>query len=512
MKNIIEEFNHYFNDLVNGKIDRYGIIFKTSQNKYYFDTGTGKVLQCSDVVYELLHHLFLHEGKIVPKEWRQTTEDLLAAMKELKAAIKQEHIFMAKELTGFQCEHKCNLEQSVGKVCTQLILEVTDECNLRCKYCVYEDDTKNFRAFGHKKMSFETAKKAMDYVLKIAPQDTMYLAFYGGEPLLNYSLIKQCTEYFSEQYTGEELILSFTSNLTLLTQEMAQYFSEHKFSITCSLDGDQQTHDQNRVYANQKGSFHDTIRGLRMLVEAYGEHTELININMVVTRPYSNEKFDRIQKFFDDLDWLPKNVAIRTSYEGIDQWDENTSLFPNYHLIEGNYNFRDDLEEWICNAVQSGKNKNSLYTSSALDSGMTTIHQRRITDKPMEQRGLNGCCMPGSRRLYVTVDGDYAVCERIGDSPYIGNVDTGIDIEQVRKYYVEQYEQKSLENCNNCWCVNLCGLCYARAYDENGLDMKRKKVLCEGERYSNYRYLQKYHILLEKCPEILQEYANIKYI
>ena len=109
MKNIIEEFNHYFNDLVNGKIDRYGIIFKTSQNKYYFDTGTGKVLQCSDVVYELLHHLFLHEGKIVPKEWRQTTEDLLAAMKELKEAIKQEHIFMAKELTGFQCENKCNL-------------------------------------------------------------------------------------------------------------------------------------------------------------------------------------------------------------------------------------------------------------------------------------------------------------------------------------------------------------------------------------------------------------------
>lgn len=510
MKEIIGEFNEYFRNLIGENIDRYGIIFETKNNKYFFDTGTGKALQCNDNVYILLHHLFKNNGEIT-KDITVTDEGLEAAIKELKEAIDEENIFKARELKKFECRHTCNLGDEAGKKCNQLILEVTEKCNLRCKYCIYGDDTANFRNFGMKDMDFETAKKAMDFILPIADKEHMYLSFYGGEPLIQFDLVKKSVEYFNEHYQGEQIDYSITSNLTLLTEEMAEFMADHKFSVTCSLDGNKEIHNANRPYCDGRGSFDDTIRGLKLLIETYGDNTELISINMVINRPYLIEKFEAIQKFYEEAAWLPKSIEIRTSYAGRDEWEDNIENESNMELINAETGYNDSLETWLFDRTK-GDAGNSTFTESSLESGLSDIHKRPISDTPLNFSWLNACCIPGSRRLYVTVDGNFSVCERIGLSPDIGNVDTGFDFEKLKKSYVDDYIEKSIKNCNNCWAVQLCNVCYARCFDEEGLDMKRKKILCGSCRFHAYRSLQRYYTLLEEKPQLLEHLNDIEYV
>lgn len=105
---------------------------------------------------------------------------------------------------------------------------------------------------------------------------------------------------------------------------------------------------------------------------------------------------------------------------------------------------------------------------------------------PINISYCNGCCIPGQRRLYVYTDGTYKVCERVGDSPSIGNVDNGVDTEAIKKYYLHEYEEKSIRNCSNCWALRLCDICYADCYDQNGINVQMKAGYCEEvrERYN----------------------------
>lgn len=504
----IEEFNQYFSNVAADNIDRYGIPFATDKNKYFYDTGTGKVLQCSEPLYKLLCNLFENKGVLNPEQLNISGEELKTAISELKEAMEEEHIFAAERFQTFICPHADNLENMVGKECKQLILEVTESCNLRCRYCIYGEETMNFRSFGMKSMTFDIAKKAIDYVLTIAGDD-MILAFYGGEPLIQYPLIQQCTEYFKEHYKGNKASFVLTSNLTLLTEEMAKYFHENKFMITCSLDGDKETHNTNRPYCGGAGSFDDTIKGLKLLADIYGEDIkDRISINAVVDRPHTAEKFERMDAFFHSLTWLPEGTNIMVSYAGRDEYSQREELFSNNEIIKNTMGFHDKFGDWIFERMR--KNQKEELMGSMIKDELLDIHKRVIRDEPILDCALNGCCVPGNRRLYVTVDGELSACERIGYSPSIGNVETGIDLENVKKYYVDDYMNQSIKDCSNCWAVQICSICYARCFDKGGLDMKRKRAVCESNRFVYYKTLIRYHTLLEEHPEMLEAYNEIE--
>lgn len=504
----IEEFNEYLENLISGNIDRYGIPFSTERYKYFYDTGTGKVLQCGEEIYRLLCHLFENQGKVMIEQIGLNEKEFQLAAVELKQAVEEEHIFRAKKFDTFVCAHTCGLEEKVGKVCKQLILEVTERCNLRCRYCIYGDETENFRSFNTRNMTFDIAKKAMDYALSIADDD-MSLSFYGGEPLIQYKLIQDCTEYFKSHFHGDKLAFALTSNLTLLTEEMAEFFHDNQFIITCSLDGDRENHNINRPYCNGSGSFDDTLRGLKMLAEVYGaDAKERLAINAVIDLPYTVDKFEAMNAFFRSLTWLPKDISISISYAGRDESSETIQLSPNMDLLRQKIKLSDVYGKWVLDKMR--KDEADGIPDGMVKDALLDIHKRVLSDKPIPDWVLNGCCVPGTRRLFVTVDGRFSVCEKIGYSPDIGNVEEGINLEKVKKYYVDDYIDKSIENCSNCWAVQLCSVCYARCYDKNGLDMKRKKMLCESNRFTLYNALIRYHTLLEEHPEILEAYNEIE--
>lgn len=161
--------------------------------------------------------------------------------------------------------------------------------------------------------------------------------------------------------------------------------------------------------------------------------------------------------------------------------------------------------------VLSGSDQKG-YAEGLHTSNLVKIHNRTLTDIPQTRLWRNGCCIPGNRRIYVQVDGNFLVCEKVGNSPSIGNVFTGIDIDRVKKFYLQEYDEQSIDKCSNCWAVNLCGICYATCYCENGLDISVKNNACDYHREHAKGELMAYYQLLEEKPEVIEKIKDIPII
>ena len=158
------------------------------------------------------------------------------------------------------------LESYLENRMNQLVLQVTQKCNLRCSYCVYSGDYKN-RNHSQKEMSWETAKEAVDYLYghSMSSED-IYISFYGGEPLLMFRLIKEVVEYVKREYCQRTVHFNLTTNGTLFTPEIVQYFIKNNIQIMFSLDGPKEVHDKNRIFAgSNRGSFEKLRDSMKMI-------------------------------------------------------------------------------------------------------------------------------------------------------------------------------------------------------------------------------------------------------
>jgi len=145
-----------------------------------------------------------------------------------------------------------------------LVLEACHSCNLACTYCFaqayYPDNDM---------MSYETAKKAIDYFFSTERMNEFAsIGFFGGEPMLNWKLITSIVPYFEGRAFPRKVKFHITTNGTLITKEKAEFFAAHNFTYIVSIDGPQPIHDQHRRRKDGKGSFEDTLRGLKLLKEA----------------------------------------------------------------------------------------------------------------------------------------------------------------------------------------------------------------------------------------------------
>lgn len=515
---LLDELDYFFSQLfLQRSYYQVGKVFNTKSKKYFYDTGTGKIFESNDNLYGILK-IWESQKSYIPVRTLVTQYGIeIEAIRELedfKQIILQENILQAKAVTKFDSPHLYQLEESITSDLQLITLELTEKCNLRCSYCIYGEMNCTFRGFGTKTMTFETAKKAIDYGKEHAGE-TFSLTFYGGEPLLEFDLLKKCVTYAQEQLADRRLIFSVTTNLVLMTEEVAEYIAAiDDFYVVCSLDGPEDIHDEYRVYQNGKGSFQQVYQGLKTIVNAFGDDAEnRMSFSMVLNRPYSIEKFDKIQAFFDENPWIPQGAEKNVTYATYGRDQEGLTNIPKedaIDLAEGEEELilYDPLGDWNnCKVIKDLEESSKLFTSKRSTDDMYRIHNRRLTEEPVDNYSFNGCCIPGSRRLYVTVDGEFKLCERIGESPKLGNVEKGIDLEYVREKYIEDYMTQSVKSCNDCWAVSMCGLCYTDSYDESNFRLDYKNELCESQRFQLERALGQYHQILEEDPESL-DYLN----
>lgn len=358
-------------------------------------------------------------------------------------------------------------------------------------------------------MTEEIAFKAIDYTnLHGDKEEGIAITFYGGEPLIKFDLLKKCIQYTQDTVKDKEFSFSLTSNLTLMTKEIAEYLaSVDGLSITCSLDGPKEIHDSARRDINGNGSFDRALRGLKYVVDAFGERAkECVGLSMVFSEPYSIEKLDTINSFFKGLEWLPEEIRKNVTYPTVSNinYDEVEKI----EREEGELS--NPLRDWSQKEyLEKLKNADSkeFFTKSIIEGTFIAIHKRPILIKAIKDINLNACCVPGSRKLYVTTNGDFLICERVDGCPVIGNVYDGIDKKVIRELLVEEYAEKSIKKCKNCWASRLCEVCYSMAFNNQKIDMRKKDYYCNVIRRHAEKSLVFYHKCLEINPKEL-EYLN----
>lgn len=509
LRNQIIELLHLIEK--NGRPARLGKTFSTDKNYYYYDAGTGKVAKLKVNVYLVLKCILEKDNPDEVMKLSLNTQDIKDAIFEIQHAMKEENILQAPPVRTLTGEAVKNLDDILENGVENVTLEVTEKCNLRCKYCIYHPDHPEYREFGHRDMEWGIAKSAIDFLKNHSSKsEHRHIGFYGGEPLVNFKLIEMSVEY-AKKIFNNDITFALTTNATLVTDEIAKFFADNDFNLIISLDGPEKMHDANRVMINGEGSFEKTAKGAREIFKQYkkqGKHGK-VGLNMVVSGPDYKKQYDEIQKFIEENEWIPEDIMVLTAT--VDRGPSDSDYFLPQSEEDRKFmeTFYEPLIAWEKEYKDSNENKQGLFTDGAMDKGMLIIHKRLFTDKPIKEYGMNGCCVPGQRRIYVTVDGVFHHCEKVGNIPCLGNVQEGFDKESIRKNYVEDFIHEAQKYCKDCWAVNLCTLCYVNCYDSVGTHFGYRHNSCRNERKYLEDNLIRYHSILEENPESLAHYNDV---
>jgi uncharacterized protein len=468
-------------------------LFKTNIKNYLYDTGTNTVFACDEIEFCLLDNLFKYgtEESLKKVASLYPPSKIFVALNTLGDLIEKKNILMSRTPVRFGGSQFDNLEYSVSNSLGMIQLEVTERCNLRCAYCLYGDQYKYKRNHGTRDMDYDLARKAIDHLaVSSGNNQDVAVTFYGGEPLLRVPFVKACVAYARTRLRDKEPKFSVTTNATLIDKETARYLASEEINVHVSIDGPEEIHNQYRVNTRDVGSFKWTISGLKNLIDAYGQRCRHITLSMVYSPPFSRDRIERVAGLWDQYKWLPRDIGISITYAqgfsppGIDHGERpDNSLFAWA---------RDDYIEHY----RVGKLPHPI-SSSIINKELVRIVQRPEYSTPVQNYYLNGCCLPGARKQFVSVDGKILLCERVESGFSIGNIQDGMDIDAIKKIYVNEYSEKSIESCSRCWALQLCAICYVHAFSDSKFDLIKKERNCNLMRKRILDFLTLFCELLE---------------
>ncbi len=454
-------------------------LMETPYGKYVYDLNKSSVIKVPASVYAYLQDMSGEPDAQVGEY-----------LEELKAQgyLKEKRVKVSEHpVTGF---YHSFIMHNLG----QLTLQVTQGCNLKCEYCSYSGNYFN-REHTNKKMSFETAKKAIDYFISHARDASFFgISFYGGEPLLEFELIKKCVAYADSRAEGRKVSYNFTTNGTLLTEEKYEFLVSHDFSILVSLDGPQAVHDRHRVFAGTTvGSFQKMSENLKLLKEKYPKYyAEKIGFNTVLDPAYPLKE---ICDFTDTDEWVNASEISSTVVNDIQAKAKN--IYSEQFIVEYKYEkFKvflwklglldiDDIPPLMRHHFKNIKQSAICFER---------VKQNELPDKG--HRG--GPCIPGVRKLFVDVEGRLFPCERVSESSKvscIGHIDWEIDEEKALQLL--NIERLTSERCRNCWAYVLCPDCFVLADDEGRLSKEKQLMGCQRNRAQVEEDIKDYLVLRE---------------
>ena len=351
----------------------------------------------------------------------------------------------------------------------QLVFEVTDQCNLNCKYCALSEFYSNHDKGDERMLSFKKVQNIIDYILFIRdhPLDTYYplrLGFYGGEPLLNVKLIQQTINYIEGFDAQKFITYGLTTNATLLDKYM-DFLVEKQFYITISLDGNEIGHSY-RVDPLGKNSFNRVFKNIQLLQKNYPDYfKKFVLFNSVLHNLNNVETTLRFIKYH--FDKVPLIVPLNPIGIKEEKIEEFRTMFQNVQ--------QSIFQSKNCDAIEAELFVHSprildlvqhlmWNTGNAFDSYNDLIFNI-IKNYPSQ----TGTCSPFSKKMFITVNGKILQCERIGQEFVLGRVyddRVEIDFENIVKIQ-NRYISKFDKQCNNCSLRNQCSQCVYQIEDIN---------------------------------------------
>lgn len=465
-------------------------LFECNGCKFVLDLHTNKMFSLS-----------LKEAEVFEK-WLKGTE---------LRTLKREYHNEVSQIEGMRMQGLFCSEQPIGlafgvdwntigdKVLHErerTVIEITQNCNLQCKYCTFHGGFKDHKIHRSLVMSEEVLKSTIINASKSGDRlGEISLGFYGGEPLSCFRLLKDAVSFARKISSKKKIRFAITTNATLLDKTKARFLRDEGFSVLVSIDGPKYMHDRYRVFPSGKGSYDETIKGLRVLLDVYPQHLHSkIGLNMVVP---SFGWIKQLEELWENEPWLPRSIRAMASI-----------MIPPDSLDIAHLTSkpgRRDLYQERLLSFERPRNKVTALASNIFDNSLVKIHQRALFDAPRRTFFPNGCCIPGVQKIYVTADGEYRLCERAHGVPPIGAVDTGIDFGKIR-HIIQEYCSCSFLDCRNCWAISICRLCFKDAYESGYFTIDKKRRVCSVQKKSLSEDLIVYCMTSMDCPKKLKEW------
>ena len=456
----MEEYKRVFN------------FFNTPSHKYVHDAFTGRILTCDELTIRILKDYLednhINEEKICNRIPQESCEEISSRIRDINELINEEGMFRVGRFKFVESEHG-GLSDNI----IQLVLNLTDDCNLRCRYCVFSDEYPIYREYRPSRMSMDTAMKAIDLVVKAKdkPGVTISLSFFGGEPLLEADLMINIVNEAKRIYPNTNFIVGITTNGTIINQNILEFFVTHSVDLMISLDGPREVHDYHRHGKNKKGSFDAIIKTLVAIKEFDCEYFEKkVGFVCVLSPPL---KFLERATFFAENPNLPKHFILRITdqvSQGLSQKyaDEIENSYKEYHDEIWQIYKRKLSDPSFTKSMR--KMRENQFLDCLFGPIFTRIFNRHVkiienTNKDIMIKEIQeNSCLPNWNRLYFSPEGDIFPC--IPASYYrdkrmlIGNIKDGIN-EQSINNIIKDWKNIQQEKCSTCWAAQMCLDCYA---------------------------------------------------
>lgn len=442
--------------------------YKMGGYNIVLDPNSGSVHSVDEVAYDIIGMYESHTPEEITKEIVDrygekegvTPEDVAEVLNDIETLKKEGKLFSEDTYQNLAIDFK-NRPTVIKAMC----LHIAHDCNLACKYCFAgEGEYCGDRSL----MSFEVGKQAFDFLIaNSGTRKNLEVDFFGGEPLMNFEVVKQLVAYAREQEKIHDKNFRFTltTNGVLLDEEVMDFANKEMYNVVLSLDGRKETNDRMRVSRNGKGSYDLIVPKFKEMVKRRGDKEYYIR----GTYTHYNTDFTKDILHMADLGFT--KLAMEPVVASPDA---------PYALKEEDLPVLfDQYEKLAAEMVRREKN----------GKGFTFFHYMiDLEGGPCIAKRIAGCGV-GTEYVAVTPWGDLYPCHQfVGDENYLlGNVFDGITNEEVRSRF-KMCNIYTRPQCNDCFARLYCsGGCSANAYHatgsiegiyELGCKLHRKRVEC----------------------------------
>lgn len=432
--------------------------YKNNGYNIVLDVNSGSVHVVDELVYDVI--ALLNQG--------EAEDAVVAALKEkypeesLKEALEEcNELKEAGVLFTEDVYEKAIIDYKARKtVVKALCLHIAHDCNLACRYCFAEEGEYHGR---RALMSYEVGKKALDFLIaNSGSRRNLEVDFFGGEPLMNWQVVKDLVKYGREQEKihNKNFRFTLTTNGVLLNEEVMEFCNKEMANVVLSIDGRKEVHDFMRPFRKGKGSYDLILPKFKQFAESRNQ------VNYYVRGTFTHHNLDFSQDVFHLADEGFKQISVEPVVAPAEE---------DYALQEAD--LPQIFEEYDKLAAEMVKREKE-------GRGFTFFHYMLdLTGGPCVYKRLSGCGS-GTEYLAVTPWGDLYPCHQfVGIDKYLmGNVDEGITKPEI----VDEFKCCNVytkEKCKNCFAKFYCsGGCAANSYNFHGTIQDAYDIGCELQR------------------------------
>ena len=443
------------------------MIHQYKQNGYniVLDSLSGSVHAVDDVAYDVIGMYENSEKdeivKTILEKYPELTEgEVLKCIGDVEA-LKEEKLLFCEDIY----EDKADVLKSKNNIVKALCLHVAHTCNLNCSYCFASQG----KYHGEKAlMSFEVGKAALDFlVANSGTRRNLEVDFFGGEPLMNWQVVKDLVSYARsiEKEHNKNFRFTLTTNGMLLDDEVTEFCNREMDNVVLSLDGREAVHDHFRKDYQGKGSYEKIVPKFLDFVKKRGDKSYYMRGTYTHNNvDFTNDIFHMADLGFTELSMEPVVCPPSDPYALTEA--DLPELFRQYEILA-----------------------NEMIKREEEGRGFTFYHYMiDLANGPCIYKRISGCGS-GTEYMAVTPQGDFYPCHQfVGDDSYcMGNVWDGVTNLDLREKF-RKCNVYSRPECKDCWAKLYCsGGCAANAYHatgdingiyEYGCELFKKRMEC----------------------------------